>query len=886
MSRHDHVTFASRPPRSRALRGRGLFLALLTMTWIGSSVSAAPTDTGWESIPLDAAARDRIQSQIEESQLALRPSSEGRFVATSPAHRFQAELSPTGMTLTPREGAAEDGWKVNQQALAWGRPDALQALSTTPPRAEGRRAEYRHEGLTEWYLNRRDGLEHGFDVVTAPVGEGPLVVDIALAGNLRPSLTGDVLELKNADQRRVLRYAGLVAWDATGRELTTRMELRGDATRPVIRLSADDADAVYPVTIDPTWTEEKKLTAFDAAPNDLFGSAVALDGDTLVVGARGDDTGGSAAGSAYVFERDLGGTNNWGLRLKLNPTGVDFSDLFGFAVAISGDTIVVGAFGDSDQSIPPQNTSGSVHVFERNEPGPNQWGHVDEFYSSDIQSGDSFGYSVAIDGDTFVAGAPRSDEAGSRSGTAYVFERTPAAPFWVERARLAAPTPQSFELFGLSVAISGDSVLVGAPGLDEPGLFAGSAHAFGRDIGAPGAWGHEDTLTASDAALGDGFGSKVGLSGSTAVVGAISDDDAGSLSGSAYVFSRDAVGTWSEDQKLLASDGDAGDRFGFGASIDGDTIVIGAQFDDDAGTNSGSAYVFQRSCTSSGAWSEVAKLTASDAMVLDNFGNEVTVSGDTVVAGSAGNDSERGAAYVFRGDQDDDGIPDDEDDCPCVGNPLQDDIDSDGVGDACDNCPDDANPDQADADGDGTGDACDDCPDNPTRVIPGPCGCKAICTSYDFDGLAPGTIVTTQFAGVTISGSADIRSFDSEFPTCGDVDLLTPGSGFGNGSARNDVLVISEVSTCQPNDAVAGGLIELVFDEPMEISAVGLLDIDSTEFGGTVVAYDGDGNRVAQVAITPVGNNSWQALPLGACDVRKLEVTLVGSGALTDLFCW
>lgn len=159
-------------------------------------------------------------------------------------------------------------------------------------------------------------------------------------------------------------------------------------------------------------------------------------------------------------------------------------------------------------------------------------------------------------------------------------------------------------------------------------------------------WSEQAKLTASDAAAGDWFGYSVAVSGDTAVVGANGDDDGGSASDSAYVFVRSGM-SWNEQTKLTASDPAIGDNFGTSVALSGHTAVVGAPFDDDGITNSGSAYVFVRSGTS---WSEQAKLIAGDADAGDNFGRSVAVSDDTAVVGAYQDDdggSNSGSAYVF-----------------------------------------------------------------------------------------------------------------------------------------------------------------------------------------------------------------------------------------------
>ena len=213
-----------------------------------------------------------------------------------------------------------------------------------------------------------------------------------------------------------------------------------------------------------------------------------------------------------------------------------------------------------------------------------------------------------------------------------------------EVAKLLASDAASFDLFGWSVAIDGDTAVIGARNDDDAVGNSGSAYVFTR-TGAT--WSPQAKLTASDAAVGDLFGWSVAIDGNTAVIGARNDDDGGSDSGSAYVFTRTGA-TWSQQAKLTASDAASIDFFGYSVAIDGDTAVIGAYADDDGGSNSGSAYVFTRTGET---WSQQAKLTASDAASSDFFGYSVAIDGDTAVIGAPGNDDaggNSGSAYVFE----------------------------------------------------------------------------------------------------------------------------------------------------------------------------------------------------------------------------------------------
>src|SRR5690606_38298389 len=228
--------------------------------------------------------------------------------------------------------------------------------------------------------------------------------------------------------------------------------------------------------------------------------------------------------------------------------------------------------------------------------------------ASDAQASDYFGYSVAVSGETVMAGTPFEESAGSAAGTAYVFVRNGTS--WVQQDKLMANDAEMLDQFGLSVAVSGDTVVVGANGEDSEGNAAGAAYVFVRNGTS---WNEQDKLTASDAQADDRFGHSVAVAGDTVVVGAFLEDEGGSDAGAAYVFVRNGT-SWNEQDKLVASDAETGDWFGRSVAVSGDIAVVGALGEDEGGTDAGAAYVFVRNGTS---WDEQDKLVASDAQAYD-----------------------------------------------------------------------------------------------------------------------------------------------------------------------------------------------------------------------------------------------------------------------------
>jgi len=386
---------------------------------------------------------------------------------------------------------------------------------------------------------------------------------------------------------------------------------------------------------------------------DHFGWSVAVSGNTAVVGTPTRDDFGDLSGAVYVFVR-AGATNPWIQVAKLIPRDARRGLQFGRSVAISGDTIIVGAVGDDEHG----EFTGSAYIFARHHGGPNAWGEVTKLRASNAAQGDVFGESVSISGDTAVVGAPQNQAPfPARAGFATIFERNHLGiDVWGEAARVTAGDGQSGDRFGASISISGDTFIVGSPDDDQPGLpffgfSAGSAYVFARQSNMPGDWAEVVKLIARDAVAGDGFGWAVGIDGDTAIVGAPGGAPEGlgqPSTGVAYVFSRDgATAQWDETAKLIPGGGANDQFFGGSVSISGDMAVVGASSDDEKGgrgSQSGSAYAYFRQ-QGTHSWEQGTKLTAHDGKAGDQFGWSVSLSGTTAIVGSPTFD-EIGSAYV------------------------------------------------------------------------------------------------------------------------------------------------------------------------------------------------------------------------------------------------
>jgi len=560
----------------------------------------------------------------------------GRF--TAELRGLRAELDSHGLLAT---SARSDG-ELLLRFSAWGREGLVEPIEPVEPMLGGcasggqplvgdlcpRRVELLHPGLTEYWRAVPGGVEQGWEIARRPAGDGALLLQVDIEGATHWQVDHDALGAELHDSAgRAWRYAGLSAWDARGQSLTVLMEAAGSGLRIVL----DDAGAIYPVTVDPVLTEDTKLTASDGAREDYFGYSVSgagdVDGDVyddVVVGAYGNTT---SCGSAYVYLGSSSGIDTGSETMLYAGDGAS-GDVFGYSVSGAGDVdgdgyddIVVGAFGDGNFD------TGSAYVFLGSSSGIETGADV-KLTDSDAVSGDYFACSVSGAGDV--------------DGDGY------------------------------------DDVIVGAYGAnawDGTGYITDSGVAFVY-LGSSGGLysGTETELYASDGAFEDYFGFSVSRAGDVdgdgyddVIVGAYKDDDNGSLSGSAYVYLGSSAGIdTSSETKLTASDGASDDLFGYSVSgagdVDGDgyaDVVVGASYDDDNGSESGSGYVYLGNSAGIDPASEI-KLTASDGASAYYFGWSVAGAGDMdgdgyddVVVGAifsadySGTNS--GAAYTYLG---------------------------------------------------------------------------------------------------------------------------------------------------------------------------------------------------------------------------------------------
>ncbi len=379
--------------------------------------------------------------------------------------------------------------------------------------------------------------------------------------------------------------------------------------------------------------ETAKLVASNAACGDLFGAYLAIDGDTAVVAATGDDDGGADAGAAYVF-RKTGGT--WAQQQKLIASDAGAGDRFGReGVAVSQSRILVGA---SYASGPGNQWNGFAYLFRWT--GSN-WVEEQKLIPSDPQFAGHFGTSVALHGDVAaIASIHEVVGGGNESGAVYMFRRNGTT--WVQEQKIIPADIAPFDYFGTSVSVYNDVVVVGSR-LDDP---VGSAYVF-RWNGAT--WAQEQKLTPSDGS--PYFGVSVSIHGDRIVVGADANGTPALGPGAAFVYRR-IGGTWVEEQILTALDPIPGDAFGRSVSLGQAYIAIGAPFQDKKGTGAGALYLFEYQGPT---WTGVKKVGASDANAYGNFGLATGLTNETVLVGMHGQDDANpsdpfcgsGSAYIY-----------------------------------------------------------------------------------------------------------------------------------------------------------------------------------------------------------------------------------------------
>jgi hypothetical protein len=661
-------------------------------------------------------------------------SKENTYTATNHAQQLHFTFEIDGLRVNRLNAKTPWHWQMRIHGYGYG--NEIQALPAANLVSKKNRLEYQRDNLIEWYINEQTGLEQGFTLKAPPQPRrttAPLRLAMNLDTNLTPQLTPDkqAIAFRNKTGETVFHYDKLHVFDAQQQKIPAQMALI-DAETVVIEV--DDRQAVYPLTIDPLLVTEKAIldrvnggadnafgysvaidgkiaaigtnganrvyvfeknqqqewiqktilslptskTGFFSLAD--FGQAVSLSGNTLIVGARGDDT---FLGSAYVYERT---DNGWEQQARLIGQVRTSGEEFGTTISAEGDIIVVGA---------PKHThsgfqyAGAAYIFQRIN---GVWQEQAKLTAPDAQSDDRFAHSVAIDNNTIVVGA-RNGEAtyvftlsdgqwmlqqkliqdesqgqfgiavaisgnvlvvgaktaidmndGIAKGAAYVFENQEGN--WQQRCHLLPLNGENGEEFGTSVSIDGQLIMVGAHNTDKNGVDSGSVSLYQFKDGQCDPI--EKQLIAADTNTNDSFGKSVSLSGNTLLVGApyTGENNENEQIGSAYFFQYTSkTHEIIESQKLTADETSASDRSGQAVSIYDGVAAVGVPQKADNGSESGSVYIYHYS---QGNWSQHVKLVPDDIGEDNLFGLSVSLGKDVLAVGAPLKNSMDGSIYIFQ----------------------------------------------------------------------------------------------------------------------------------------------------------------------------------------------------------------------------------------------
>lgn len=584
------------------------------------------------------------------------------------ADAFTAGISSRGPWV--KYGNGPVSWELHLKSVGdcdLSSGDGLEPIESST----GHRSRMIGSQVEEWFKTGPSGWQHGFTIFDGGLrdanGELRLRLRCVDGFLVLPGNSEDEILFADRAGLLLIHYSGLAVFDASGSRQASRFEIHEESVDIVVAAR----EAAFPIVVDP-WIDPMIIVAPD--PVFRLGYSLAMSGDTLVVSAALDSSacagvncnptsGGflANAGSAFVFVRT---SSAWQRQAYLKASNPGQSDGFGTSVAISGDTIVVGAKAEAssatgvngNQMDDSASYAGAAYVFVRNGP---TWTQQAYLKASNTSSFSHFGQSVAIDGDTIVVGAASEDSdatgvggneastSAPASGAAYVFVRNGST--WTQHAYLKASNTGPGDGFGGCVAIHGDTIAVAAQwedsaatgvngnGNDNSAMNAGAAYVF-RRVG--GVWSGPDYLKPSSTASGQNFGYSIDVSGDTVVVGSFCDPSPSGLqcAGSPFVFTRTG-GVWSELTRLFAPNAGPYDGLGRSVAVDGNRIVLGAPFEESASSgldgdglnnslpNAGAAYLFEKS---GGTWNFGHYIKSTAPQANAHFGLAVDLSNDVV----------------------------------------------------------------------------------------------------------------------------------------------------------------------------------------------------------------------------------------------------------------
>lgn len=386
-----------------------------------------------------------------------------------------------------------------------------------------------------------------------------------------------------------------------------------------------------------SWKEVKRIIPDDANARQFFGRMVAIEEDIAVVTARQYFEDSSSTGYAYIFAKDHGGINNWGQIARLEPQIVNNGlTNFGGSISLSRDILAIGDSSDHEISA----SSGAVYIFNRHKGGENNWGQTAKLKSGDAAKSDGFGVSVYISGNTLVVGACLNRTDGIRGGSAYIFEREEDADEWTQLKKLIATDIKDRDHFGRSVSKNNDIIVIGAPGRYS-GDQAGAVYLFSKDTGGENNWGQLTKLTKENGIAEDNFGASVTINNDMIVIGSPRDNDLGAI----HIYKTDAEANWKEIRELKGEDFNE-QKIGEIISVNEDLVMLGFPKENyDKGIVS-----FVRIDKETDQLGKVITIDGGNSASDQYFGTAVDLDGDIAIIGAYGDDENgrsSGGAYIF-----------------------------------------------------------------------------------------------------------------------------------------------------------------------------------------------------------------------------------------------
>jgi hypothetical protein len=628
------------------LKSPQLLILLLTILLAATNSFAAISKANNEKNRLDKTTSTKIFNQLRQNLCNFKKNADGKIYSSTIDGDLVFESNSASAVL--KNGKSWFGLNLS----GYGRGTQISQTIAQRITSSGTTLNKTYKNITEWYKNKGTNIEHGLVLNKKPCGNGNLNFYFTTSGNLEPQMKGQNIVFSGKD---AISYSGMKAWDAKGKKISCAMKISDDK----LVWTIDDDSAEYPITIDPTISSIKELTNEGLAQKDYFGGAVAVSKDTIMVSAQNHAVNATNyAGIVYVFSKDEGGTDNWGLSQKLAPEQPFEYGSFGDSLSISDNIAVIGAG--------RENYIGAAYVYSKDNNG--KWALDPEYGTNGriappLDGSLRFGSHVSISEGTIAIGAPSYKEDHTYSvGIAFIYKPGDSEPKTIKYYDQSYQA-ESNSFFGASISISHNTLAVGAYG-------TGKVYIFSRQDDT---WRRTAEISGNESDIY--FGYAVSVDNGTLAIsdpGRINTSD-DTTKGSVYLYNNDN-GQWKLTKKIVAltDDGEVESdvvHFGQSVSVHGSKLVVGAPGKLGDRHTSGKAYIFFKRIEADGSinWPPFQKIYPENSVnsVNHDLGSSVSVFDNIVVAGEPSpNDGQSqsgvGLAFVCQipEDSDSDGLKD------------------------------------------------------------------------------------------------------------------------------------------------------------------------------------------------------------------------------------